>query len=211
MPFVYLITCLPTGKYYVGKTSCALEIRWRNHKTVAKRKKLKGLLQNSLTKYGVESHVIEVLAECGAKSLNDTERMWIAVLNAQDKEIGLNLTGGGDGQINLTFEQRAAISQRMKGNRHGSGKSLSRERRVAVSARRKGKPTIMPGTKLPQEWCDNIGKGHKGKTLSEEANRKTHAWWNTPKGEAQKLRLAQYAKTASDARWGKGTQNVPLL
>ena len=65
MPFVYLITCLPTGKYYVGKTSCALEIRWRNHKTVAKRKKLKGLLQNSLTKYGVESHVIEVLASAG--------------------------------------------------------------------------------------------------------------------------------------------------
>jgi group I intron endonuclease len=211
MPLIYLITCLPTGRYYVGKTVCYLEVRWRNHKTVAKRKKLKGPLQNSLSKYGAENHVIEVLTECQSEYLNYMERLWIAVLNAQDREIGLNLTGGGDGQLNLTLDQRDAISQRMKGNKHGEGKNLSPERRAAISARRKGKPTIPPGTKLPQEWCDNIGQSRKGKILSEEANRRTHAWWNTPKGEVQKLRLAQHAKAASDARWGKGSQNVAIF
>src|SRR6266853_1902591 len=37
MGCVYLLTCLPTGKYYVGKTVKTVRVRWQEHVADVKR------------------------------------------------------------------------------------------------------------------------------------------------------------------------------
>jgi len=118
---VYLITCLVTGKYYVGQTTWPLARRWSGHKTAAKQNQKHGHLQSSLRKYGPENHIIEVLTEAPFDELNHLERLWIIALDSTNQYVGMNLTFGGDGSGTLTDAQKSAISKRMEGNHHGLG------------------------------------------------------------------------------------------
>lgn len=168
---IYLITCLVTGKYYVGQTVWPLAVRWSNHKTVAKKGKLKGHLQSAINKYGPENFVIEVLTEAPQDHLNNLEQLWIWALGSQKH--GMNLTGGGDGAGTLSDKQRSAISNRMKGNQHGAGKTWTQSQREkcgkktpeqAEAARllmlgntfRKGLPSWCKGKPLPPAQVEKM-------------------------------------------------------
>jgi group I intron endonuclease len=89
---IYLITNKDNGKYYVGKTTKSLEHRWARHLASSRNGK-KGLLYNSIRKYGEEGFYIEELQKASnEEELNYLEKMWIFFLKANTRERGYNST-----------------------------------------------------------------------------------------------------------------------
>src|ERR1700677_1932545 len=123
MGCVYIITCIPTGKYYVGKTIKKLKNRWTDHKSDAKTGRLGcSYLHNSINKYGVDNFSIDILAESdNDEILKNLERLWISCLDSQNSQLGMNLTGGGDGVSNPSEERRKQMKQVMLGNTFRKG------------------------------------------------------------------------------------------
>lgn len=118
---VYLVTCLVTGKQYVGITTQGYEHRWKRHVRCSLKKKDDFKFHAAIRKYGADNFKIEIIE---SKSYSNLERLinwlfrrekfWIAKL--ETKHYGYNSTDGGDGTpgLNQTKEARSAISKRMK-------------------------------------------------------------------------------------------------
>jgi group I intron endonuclease len=182
MGFVYLITCLSTGKYYVGQTINRLAIRWSGHKLKAKRGN--GHLQCAIRKYGADNFVIETLTSADAVALNHLERLWVLALDATNPDVGMNLTYGGDGAGTKTAAECAAIAKRMHGNKHGLGKTHTPEECIRIGLRGKNR-------KLPdslRESFDRTGKTpwNKGKKASpEQVAALKNNYWEKRKNAAQ--------------------------
>jgi group I intron endonuclease len=162
MGTIYLITCLITGKYYVGQTTWPLIQRWSGHKTAAKNGKLKGHLQSAINKYGSENFVIETLTEAPQEQLNNFEQLWIWALDSQ--RTGMNLTGGGDGAGTLSDEQRAAISRRMKGNQHGAGKTWTPSQRARCGKKTPEQTEAMRQMMTGNTFRKGLSSWNKGKS-----------------------------------------------
>ena len=71
---IYSITCVPTGKFYVG-SSVNIEGRWRQHRCHLKAGKHHSvLLQRSWDKYGADAFVFAITLEVDAEFLLDKEQ-----------------------------------------------------------------------------------------------------------------------------------------
>lgn len=118
---VYLVTCIITGKQYVGITTRGYLNRWKRHIRASLKKKDNYKFHAAIRKYGVENFIIEVLER---KSYSNPKRLvgwlyrremfWIEKL--ETKRYGYNSTDGGDGVLGLarTDEERKLMSDRMK-------------------------------------------------------------------------------------------------
>ena len=96
LPFyVYRLTA-PSGKFYVGVTTNVKE-RWRLHVGRAIRELHRHPLSAAIRKYGPETFTIETLEvlESQASALT-TEIRWISELRACDRNVGFNLSAGGE-------------------------------------------------------------------------------------------------------------------
>ena len=94
---VYKITS-PTGRIYIGK-SVNIKSRICSYKTLKCPTQKK--LYASLKKWGWDAHKFEILIECKEKDLNKFEIKFIKEFKSyyqDNKNIGMNLTKGGDGQ-----------------------------------------------------------------------------------------------------------------
>ena len=60
-----------------------------------------------MQKYGIECFTITILEECSKEELNNKEQYWIKMFNATDKQIGYNLTEGGQNNFALKGEQHS--------------------------------------------------------------------------------------------------------
>lgn len=118
MGCVYLITCLSTGKYYVGKTVKTAQRRWMEHRANVRHGTLVcPRLHRAILKYGEASFAIETLVESVDKqALVELEKLWIVALDSQNRNVGLNLTSGGDGAPNPSPARRERMRQLMVGN-----------------------------------------------------------------------------------------------
>ena len=206
MATIYLITCLVTGKYYVGQTTWPLARRWSGHKTAAKKLQKHGHLQLSLRKYGPENHVVEVLTDAPQIELNRLERLWVIALDATNQEVGMNLTFGGDGSGTKTKEERAAISLRMMGNQHGLGSTHAPEERVRIGLRSSGRP-MCSTTRMA---FDRTGKTpwNKGKKASPEqiAKQKENYWEKRKNAASIKEMLRRQAGNRKGKRASRETR-----
>jgi hypothetical protein len=115
---IYKITN-PEGKSYIG-LSKNIEKRFKDHKGLQFKGNNK--LRESLTKYGGDSHLFEVLEEINILSLtkhqSDSllrkhERYWINL--HKTFENGLNENRGGSGCGSHTTESKQKISESLKG------------------------------------------------------------------------------------------------
>jgi group I intron endonuclease len=115
---IYKITN-PEGKIYVGYSK-NIEIRWESHKHLQHKANYK--LRESLTKYGGDSHLFEVIEEIdislldrgqGDALLRKRERYWIEELGTFYD--GLNSNGGGSGCSSHTSKSKQKISESLKG------------------------------------------------------------------------------------------------
>lgn len=95
---VYLLTNLVNGRYYVGRTvNPDLHDYLSVKRWAARHDKVPSMpLIRAMRKYGVENFKAEVLTTTDSiKQLDELERLWIAVLDAQ--HFGYNVAAGGSG------------------------------------------------------------------------------------------------------------------
>lgn len=90
--YIYKITNKINGKIYVGKHKYDKpeidESYWCSG----------SYIMRSINKYGTENFTRELICICETlEELNEKEKYWISTLNSMDKNIGYNLTRGGDG------------------------------------------------------------------------------------------------------------------
>lgn len=95
---IYKITNKLNGKIYIGK-SIDIEKRWKEHIRHSKDEftKKKPIIHKAINKYGPDSFIFEVLEECQEDKLNELEMYYINKYNSNNKNIGYNITNGGDG------------------------------------------------------------------------------------------------------------------
>lgn len=133
---IYLLTCMPSSKIYVGQTTQDVSVRFSAHVYYAKRG-ARTHLALAITKYGAASFSIQILEECPIDSLNAREIFYVRHLRANDRSVGYNMSEGGDGGRNsLSEEVRQKISFSKRGKRFGP---LSEERKIKISLANKGK------------------------------------------------------------------------
>jgi group I intron endonuclease len=112
MPYyTYKITNLINGKIYIGK-AVDVKKRWNKHKTAAKRQDPKdfSIIHRALLKYGFDNFVIETLAEYSTEkeALSEETRL-INELRSQDKNIGYNITAGGEGSSGFKHSEESKL------------------------------------------------------------------------------------------------------
>jgi len=136
---VYLIHNIQNEKVYVGITKHQFKHRWDEHCDAAYKYNMQWHLSNAIRLYGKDSFYHEILAvvatEEEAKIL---ERLWIITLRSFDSEFGYNMTYGGDG-VNPSF-LRGTIRKEIYGI------ESEKQRGIAISLAKKGKPSWKKGT-----------------------------------------------------------------
>lgn len=126
MGSIYCITCIPTGKKYVGLTRQNPNARWAQHVCDAGRYNECVKLGRAINKYGRDNFSREILETVPFENLNEREIYWIARLNSVDE--GLNCERGGK-SIPLSEETKRKLSLAMTGRRD----SLETRRKKSLS------------------------------------------------------------------------------
>lgn len=118
---IYLATCAPNGKGYVGQTKGYLCKRRSAH---IRRKDYDCFFHRALRKYGSDAFDWQQISKVETKAEADNlERAWIILLRTRDRQYGYNITAGGAGSIGVKFsyERRLAHSAALKAA-HAKGK-----------------------------------------------------------------------------------------
>ena len=89
---IYKITS-PSGKVYIGQT-IDVNDRIRRYRTMNCRGQKH--LYNSFLKYGWDSHKFEILQQLPFEQLNEAEINYIWRHNSTNREVGLNISFGGN-------------------------------------------------------------------------------------------------------------------
>ena len=176
---VYTITCLPTGKIYVGSAArMTFDSRWRQHQ-----KMLHGgrhhspLLQRAWDKYGPDAFCFEILERCEPEYCLAFEQFWMNQLLTFVPQHGFNLNPVAGSNAGRKFgpmsaERRAKLSAAQRAS------AAAAEGRKRMAAKRVGsKHTIETkakqskaalGRRLSAETREKIAAAKRGKTLSVE-------------------------------------------
>lgn len=115
---IYKITNKVNGKIYIGMTKQGLKKRWDGHigRVYCKIKK-KYYLHNAIIKHGEKNFSIEEIDNCvGFKNANELEMKHVALNSSNNKDVGYNLTKGGDGARGMVYseKQKEEMSRRAK-------------------------------------------------------------------------------------------------
>lgn len=165
---VYLAKNNVNGKLYVGITTRLLHKRIAEHRydSTDKTSKPFSYFHKAIYKYGFDNFTFETLETVIAdtkenliKTLYLKEQVYISMLNTHNRDIGYNLTDGGDG-INgykMTDRQRQAV-----GNRH-RGKHLSHEHRMKISVFMRSDKNPNRGKHLTDDAKCKISMANKGR------------------------------------------------
>lgn len=171
-PVVYLLTCVPSGKRYVGICKSTATKRFKRHCTEAGQGS-KLFLHRAIRKYGKASFTVDVIATADdweqAKLL---ERSCIAEYGTF-APAGFNMTEGGEGTVGYQHREdsRAAMSQkhtgkvvsaesrkRMSESKAGVAKEPETRARMSLGARRRHAAS-------PEESRILVAKMHAGRRL----------------------------------------------
>jgi group I intron endonuclease len=106
---IYKITN-PKDKIYIGQSK-VMEDRFKQYNNPSSSRVGRKLL-NSLNKYGIENHNIDILEECKFEELNEREIHYIRLYNSVEE--GLNIDSGGK-NYKRSKETKTKISQNRLG------------------------------------------------------------------------------------------------
>jgi len=118
--FIYKITNLINNKIYIGQTTKTLDERLIRHFVDARYRQNTHILK-AIKKYGKENFIIEKLEKCNfLEELDKREIYWIKKLNSKNRDIGYNITDGGQGTHGYIFTKkiREKIGKKSKGRKH---------------------------------------------------------------------------------------------
>lgn len=146
---VYQITCIPSGRSYIGITEGTIKTRWKDHCSAAGRGDGR-VLCNAIRKYGRAAfEIIEILHVLPGQSpdvLFEMEQFLIKDRGTKAPH-GYNMTDGGEGNsgLEVSEETRRKISA---GNK---GKLVSAEHREKLRQARLGAGSYNYGKKQSPE------------------------------------------------------------
>jgi group I intron endonuclease len=148
---IYKITS-PTGKIYVGEAK-DLKTRCGFYLTPNRIKKQRAIY-NSLIKYSVNEHKIEILEFCGSEKLMERERFWQEHFNSVNDGLNCYLTPTDIKKKVLSKETKKIMSEKSKGiNNHFYGKKHTEESILKISNNSKGQNNPNYGGKFKtDEW-----------------------------------------------------------
>jgi group I intron endonuclease len=128
---IYKTTNLKNGKIYIGK-----DIH-NNPNYLGSGK----ILKQAFEKYGKENFVKEIIdTENSIEELNKKEKYWIAYYQSQKREIGYNISKGGDGgDIFTNNPDKEEIRKKFKNNNGFRGHQHSDETKKKLSEMFKGR------------------------------------------------------------------------
>lgn len=184
----YLITCLVTGKCYIGITSRDLDQRWSEHLYDARSGRTAMLISRAIAKHGAENFKIEVIVcarswpdICAAESI-------LIEQHATKSPRGYNLSNGGEGPFGV---KRGAESIERSAAKH-RGRPCHPNTRLAASRTHKG-------IKKAPEHCARIAAGRLGKPRGEETKAKISAYWAQRRATGAFKTAVPYAHAARPA------------
>jgi group I intron endonuclease len=157
MGFIYLVTNLLSGKYYVGQHRGRDLQRYltKNVQDALRGYDNKPYLNHAIRKYGAGAFVIQALAVSDGP-LDDLERLWIVALAA--RELGYNIAVGGNSGTagwnrgvpfseatkarmrkphRFTLQSKAAMKANMSAVRKGVPKSAEHRAAIARGLRKR--------------------------------------------------------------------------
>ena len=108
---IYKITN-PSDKIYIGCT-----IDFKRRLSEYRRLSINGQVKiyNSLSKYGFDKHVFEIIEECDEDTLHEREIYWIKYFNCIEEGLNIRL---GNRTGSLTEDTKAKISKALKGRKN---------------------------------------------------------------------------------------------
>ena len=109
---IYKITNKINNKIYIGKVynRSAIE-RFKRHCNDAK-PDARSSVDRAIYKYGKENFIVEVIDKANSlDELDNKEKFWISKYNSIDKNIGYNLTLGGDDGNTYRFKTKEEMIQ----------------------------------------------------------------------------------------------------
>lgn len=134
---VYKITNKVNNKIYIGITNQGAGVRYLHHLYEA-RSGSPFPIHNAIRKYGKDNFTLEIIELCGTSEiLKEREKYWIAFYNSTDRNIGYNMTEGGDG----TFGRRHSEETKEKIRQKALGRKHSEEAKKKMSEYRKANYT----------------------------------------------------------------------
>jgi group I intron endonuclease len=147
---VYVITNNVNGKKYIGQSVDVLG-RLQRHKTNLIRGTHRNThLQNAYIKHGGKNFSFSVACKCSRSDLDSVEQRLISQYKTTDRNYGYNVDSGGNANKTFGETHRKKISEALLGRIGG-----------------------MLGKHHSDETRKKISDGNKGKTISQEARRKT--------------------------------------
>lgn len=118
---IYLIRNNLNNKIYIGQ-SVDIKRRAQEHirsgqpekYSVKSNRDSNVPIHRAMQKYGVQNFTIVVLEKCAKEKLDEREAYWIKTLSSTDKNIGYNITEGGQNHFALNGEKhsQAKLSQK---------------------------------------------------------------------------------------------------
>lgn len=156
---VYRILNLVTLKCYIGSTINLNKRKNEHFKTLKKHIHKNIHLQRSFNKYGEANFEFQILEHGELENLRLNEWKWIKILKTNDRYFGYNFLGEKTefGKLSMSFETKTKLSNIKKG-RKGTRPNYthSEETKKKISESNKGK-------KMSKEFRLNISNRLKGK------------------------------------------------
>ena len=142
--YIYKTTNLVNGKIYIGQHhSDVFDVGYKGSGKI---------LRNAIKKYGYENFSCELIEKCDTKDmLIEREIYWIKYYDAQNRDVGYNISNGGDGIVGPMPECMREHLRKMN-----TGKHLSEETKSKLRAKNSGKNNAFYGKKHSEETKKHI-------------------------------------------------------
>lgn len=191
---VYKITCLVTGKAYIGITSRTVKQRWNEH-VAASRRDPDSYFHRAIAVYGADNFLVETI--CIAFGRENACAIEIALIAEQSTLLpdGYNLSVGGQGAAPLGAAGRERLrelwndpvfrARMLESFRDREVPESHKEHLRALAAGQRGKKrkaesvekgrAALMGHPVSEETLAKMSAGRKGKGLWGEEQKKAHA------------------------------------
>jgi group I intron endonuclease len=199
---IYKITCVITSKIYIGQT-IDYNRRKANYKKLNCSSQTK--LYNSISKYGWENHLMEIIEECIEEELGKREKYWKTYFNSVEKGLNIRYDEEKGGKLDKSICLK--ISNAKKGCKYSkessikksqalTGKKKSKEHKNNISKAKKGIPNSNKGLSKPKEFGEKISNNkERNKKISESHKGKSHPRtqeWSNKIGKSNKKPILQF-------------------